>query len=423
MNLINVNGSCIELNIYGLGAVKLIIMNKPFNWRTLPALVLAASYLVFAGASLEPDDPANQEGKDDFTTLGIPNDNQAEENPEISNPTITIPGCSNVVLYQDGSAYLAITMNGIWDEANEEWLKLIGTGLSGQNLWLSLDGNPKGVDIYNNSENEGNTLIADVAFLVDNSGSMSEEADEVARNIINWTKQLEAAGLDIQVGIVGYGGWYSPSIGGALNITSSDNLKEYLDRNSGIERTYGFGGPDAQELEALSKTQEYNGPDHETENGVVALRFAHDNFNFRSGANRVYVNFTDEPNQPNGNEKWSVEWVNPENNNWKPEFGTIHTVYSDYEFSSESPLWNEKPYKLSEYTGGTTMFARSDFQGVTMLDLPVTGALQNSYLIRITGIEDMIDDGQTHTITITVLTEDGAIAGVITFEVQFISAI
>lgn len=416
-------GSGIELIFVIFGAVKLKHMNKLFNWRTLPALAVAASYLVFAGASLEPDDPANPDEKDVFTTLGIPNDNQAEENPEISNPTITIPGCSNVVLYQDGCAYLAITMNGIWDEVNEEWLKLLGTGLSGQNIWLSLDGNPKGVDIYNNSDNEGNTLIADVVFLVDNSGSMSEEADEVARNIINWTKQLESAGLDIKVGIVGYGGYYSPSIGGALNITSSDNLKEYLDRNSGIHRTYGFGGLDAQELEAASKTEEYNGPNRETENGVVALRFAHDNFKFRSGANRVYVNFTDEPNQPRGNEKWSVEWVNPENNNWKPEYGTIHTVYSDYQFDYESLLWDEKPWKLSEYTGGTTMFARSDFQGVTMLDLPVTGALQNSYLIRITGIEGMIDDGMPHTVTITVLTKDGAIAGVITFEVYFVSAV
>lgn len=398
-------------------------MNKLFDWRAVPALAVAGAYLVFAGACLEPEGPATPGEKDDFTTLGIPNDNQADNNPEVLNPTITIPGCSNLVMYKDGSAYLAITMNGIWDEANEEWLKLFGTGFSGQNFWLSLDGKPKGVDIYNNSDSSDNTLIADVVFLVDNSGSMSEEANEVARNIINWTNQLEASGLDIQVGIVGYGGWYTPSVGGALNITSSENLKAYLDRSSGIYRTYGFGGPDALELEAISKTQEYNGPNRETEDGVVALRFAHDNFNFRSGANRVYVNFTDEPNQPEGKAEWSVEWVNPENNNWKPEYGTIHTVYSASQNIYERPLYQEKPWMLSEYTGGTVMFARSDFQGVSMLDLPVTGALQNSYLIRITGIEDLVDDGQPHTITITVLTPDGNIAGVITFEVYFTSAV
>lgn len=383
------------------------------------ATAVAAAFVAFAGASLEPTEPSNPGGEDSFTALDIPNDNQAQPNPEVSNPTITIPGCSNVLLYKDGYAYLAITMNGIWDSVNNEWLKLFGTGLNGQNFWLSLDGVPKGVDIYNNSDSEGNTLMADVVFLVDNSTSMSEEADEVARNIVTWTSQLEASGLDIRVGIVGYGGGYSPSIGGALNITTSAALKEYLDRASGIYRTFGFGGEDAETLRALANTPEYDGPNYMTEDGVVALRFADDNFNFRSGANRVYVNFTDEPNQPEGNAKWSVEWVNPENGNWTPEKGTIHTVYSSYEFTYVNPLYTEQPWKLSEYTGGTVLFTRSDFQGVTLLDLPVTGALQNSYLIRITGIDDMIDDGLPHTITITILTENGDIAGVISFEVYF----
>ena len=63
--------------------------------------------------------------------------------------------------------------------------------------------------------------------------------------------------------------------------------------------------------------------------GVAALRMADENFAFRTGANRVYVDFTDEPSQPNGKEEFTVEYVNPVNNNWPTTKGTIHTVYSD----------------------------------------------------------------------------------------------
>lgn len=394
-------------------------MKKLFSWQNVSALGVAAAFVLFAAGSIEPQQPNTTGGSSNSEALGIPSDAIAEANPVVSDPNINVPGCSYVVCEENGHQYVAITMNGIWDPQNEEWLKLIGTGLSGQNIWISLDNLPKGIDVYNNSENEGNTLIADVVFLVDNSGSMSEEANDVADNIITWTQQLEASGLDIRVGIVGYGGYYSHSIGGALNITTADDLKTYLDRSWGTNRTRGFEGPDAQELQAIAQSGNYQCQGYEQEDGVVALRFAHDNFNFRSGANRIYVNFTDEPNQPAGKEAWSVEWLNPENGNWKPEYGTVHTVYSSSKFDYNNTLWTEQPWLMSDYTGGTTIFTNPQFSDVSLLTLPVTGSLQNSYLIRFTDIDEYVGDGQPHTIKMTILTPSGVIAGEITFQVMF----
>lgn len=60
---------------------------------------------------------------------------------------------------------------------------------------------------YNNSDNEENrVLAADVVFLVDNSGSMGEEANAIARDIIDWAEKLAASSLDVRFGCVGYDG-------------------------------------------------------------------------------------------------------------------------------------------------------------------------------------------------------------------------
>jgi hypothetical protein len=119
---------------------------------------------------------------------------------------------------------------------------------------------------------------------------MDEEAEAIARDITAWAEKLSQS-LDICFGCVGYDG----NLTGAMNITTVEKLKEYLDYGYGTNRTYHFGGDDAEALAA--KAPDYNNSWNEC--GVAALHFADDNFNFRPGANRIYVNFTDEPNQPN----------------------------------------------------------------------------------------------------------------------------
>lgn len=158
---------------------------------------------------------------------------------------------------------------------------------------------------YNNSDNEENrVLAADVVFLVDNSGSMGEEANAIARDIIDWAEKLAASSLDVRFGCVGYDG----GINGVLNITTIEDLNEYLSRYPGTSRTSYFGGDDASTLSSASYSYRTGG-----ECGMAALRFADKQFSFRTGANRIYVNFTDEPNQPGGQSAFSVFYLNDQN--------------------------------------------------------------------------------------------------------------
>ncbi len=331
----------------------------------------------------------------------IPSDSYADPNPIIvGTPTATLPNIQYSTVDEDGTAVFRIDMTGVRDRNTLEWLRLYGTGDRRQNVWLEVDGTPKGIKVYNTAdEAEGRDVPVDLVFLVDNSGSMSEEADAIARDISDWATRLNAGRLDINFGCVGYDG----AITGALNVTTSDNLSKYLNRtgSSGTNRTVGFEGSgyDVDRFKS-SRSRYRTGGDSDNECGMAALRFATDLFSFRQGANRIFVNFTDEPNQPSGKQQFSVESLLTD---WDTSMGTIHTVFSGGYDTAREPN-----YLMSEYTGGTVLNVDSSFQGVTLDDLPVTGAMQNSYIIRLTNIGQYID-GQPHKVHITVLSSDKSV--------------
>lgn len=382
--------------------------SRIFNILAISATAVAA--MAMTSCLSDGDDTILLSPEEVKNPLGIPSDDEASTPPEVTNPTVAMPGVNTTVNVQDGWAYIALTMNGIWDSASNGWLNLRGTGMPGQNTWVTVDGVPKGIDVYNNSESQGRVIATDVVFLVDNSGSMSEEANAIATSIIDWVQELSQSGIDLKVGCVGYD--VNGDISGAINMTEPQNLYDYLNRTTGTTRTVGFAGPDAETLQTYRIDSRYIAPD---ECGMAALHFAHDHFNFRTNANRIYINFTDEGNQPGNNSYCSVQWLNPESNNWNPAYGTIHTVYSGSRINGEDPAL------MSTYTGGTTLMVDSSFSGVTLSSLPVTGAIANSYIIRFTNVDHLLD-GQPHTVTITIISSDGTIQAVSTFDVVFQAA-
>jgi pimeloyl-ACP methyl ester carboxylesterase len=360
---------------------------------------------------------------------GIPLDSEASSSPAIGTPTVTLPNFQCNVTEEEGHFILNIEMTGIYDAENKDWLQLFGTGEETQNIWLEIDGKPKGILVFNSSNNRndlnssqlrsGSTqkAMADIVFLVDNSGSMNEEANKVAEEIVDWANTLSSAEsqlpLDLQFGCVGYGYNSDNRIYGAIDITDVNSLSNYLNSNgNGVYHTVGYGGSNSTDLQNKAGSYDYSGG----ENGVLALRFADENFKFRDGALRTYINFTDEPNQPGGSENWSVEYVNPAKHLWNATQGTVHTVYSAGSDTSfvEKPFYEEKPWRLSDYTGGSKMFTSPSFN-VNLGDLPVSGALQNISQIRT--VADLLMDGKEHTVTITVL--DGNVGGVKTVRVNF----
>lgn len=384
-----------------------------FALTATTALSLSSCHY-YLGDLPEPEQPE----KENLT--GIPDDSQATPNPTIDTPTpgVTVPNPQTTVEWINGVPVIRLNMTGIngggsgsgsggsgsggGSASGAYWLKLYGTGSDEQNVWVEVDGQPKGIDVYNHSDQEeGRSLKADIVFTVDNSGSMYEEADAVARDIESWAQLLVDNQLDARFGIVGYDG----RITGAINLTDVTALKEFLNHSSGTSRTMHFGGPDASTLS--QKANDYFVNSYMDECGAAAIHYANDLYDFRNGANRIYVNFTDEPNYPCNKSKYSVKFFEDQNN-WPAAKGTVHTVYSSPKFDNNNWNQEEQPWLISEYTGGTTIFAPYDFTGVTLENLPVTGAMENSYIIRFTNIDELLD-GKPHEVHITIISKDGTV--------------
>lgn len=341
----------------------------------------------------------------------IPGDDDAGQNPDIGDPTTTIPNIQYGCEVVGSDIIVRLDMTGIQDPTTLEWIRLYGTNNPDQNIWISVDDRPKGFTVYNNVDEADGGIKTDVIFIVDNSGSMSEEANAVARDIISWSQTLVNSGLDVRFACVGYS--VSGTINGGIDFTNSTGLANFLNRSSGTGRTMGFSGSNSAALQAAAAAYRVS-----DECGAMAIRYANANLSFRSGANRIYVNFTDEPNQPSGKQEYSVEFF-ANQLNWGTSQGTVHSVYSGYTFT-EQPLWQEYPWKISEYTGGTIFKTDASFSGVDLNSLPITGALQNSYVIRFHNVSYLVGDGRSHLLKITVLSRDRRVRAERVYNVTFV---
>ena len=369
---------------------------------------------------------------DNNAAIGIP-DSQAGTTPTIQGePNLTIP---QPAFYVDetNEDILNMSLTGIQIPETGEWMELFGTGHDKQNIWVEVDGKPKAISVINSETVQSRTrgamsriaplsrAKADVVFLVDNSGSMSEEANTVAQEIIDWSTTLSQT-MDVQFGCVGIDHNF---VNGAIDITTVEALHDYLNNRSGhtygIYRTTGYVDANLE-----TKAAAYNNAGGEC--GGIMLHFADENFTFRSGANRIYVHFTDEPNQPNNHVEWSVESVNTASPdyNWGATRGTIHTVFSDlYNYRPDTynwtPLRYEDPRLFATYTGGTTIDTDASFTDVSLEDLPVTGAISNSYIVKMNFTRDMLTG--KHTVKIVIKSTDGKYQAEIIFkDVEFVTS-
>ena len=376
-------------------------------------------------ASCSNDDSSE---KKETSKYGVPIDDLAGAAPTVTANNVTIPNFSAPSVEEGINGAIGnITFTGI-KGIDGEFLSLAGTGESGQNIWMTIDNVAKSLVIVNAddvaaSRRAAKKGMADIVFLVDNSGSMDEEADALAEQVLEWAQSLSEV-VDCKFGCVGYGD-NSYGIDGGMDLADITELNDFLNRSNvwGTYRTYDFYGANAKKLEnlALSETQYYNGSYNEC--GALALHFADEQFSWREGSNRIYINFTDEPNQPNELSKWSVETLNAANTqlyNWNAAKGTVHSVYSEddqadyeeggwyYDYNKEYPYLYEKPWAMSDYTGGITLFTDRYFTNFKLDDIEVTGAILSSYILRF-NITDDLRSG-SHTITITVKDKNGSMA-------------
>ncbi len=140
--------------------------------------------------------------------------------------------------------------------------------------------------------------------------------------------------------------------------------------------------------------------------------FADSLYSWRAGAQRVFINFTDESTQPDGYYNWSTEYMCNE----ILGRATIHTVFSNdtTTYDGESgygwqDLIDERPWAFSECTGGTIKFVDEYATGLNLADLPVAGALSNSYLVEYV----TAGSNAVHTVVITI--KDSGVDGKIEY--------
>lgn len=384
------------------------------NWMFMIAIAFFAS--------------CNEEEELINPSTGIPTDKAAGVPPEVTEEekTFTMPTSISPISVDENNPKMGrFHLAGI--NTNGTWLELHGTGDENQNVWLDINGVQKGVKVINGDEvaSKASSVTkakADVVFLVDNSGSMSEESNKVAEEIIRWSEKL-AQTMDVQFGCVGIDHDY---VNGALNITDVNSLSEYLNASSsGVYRTMHFGErmstPPADMEEMKSKAAVYNNAGGEC--GGIMLHFADENFSFRESSNRFYVYFTDEPNQPGGNAPWSVLSVkdDSEHYNWSASKGVIYTVWTSYDDHTywNDWLWNEDPCLFSEYTGGEIIETTPDFN-VSLDDLPVTGAITQSFVFTF-NMTSKMTVGQSYDVTITICEPDRSVVSKHTYNnIQYI---
>ena len=350
------------------------------------SILFSLLLMVFLAACNNASEPApsNDDIPDDPSGIGVP---PLSEN--------NIKPAATFSKTDGNPSRIKVNLLGLVNPSTLEPIDLIADYENGiHNFYLEEDGILQGVKLTKVSSSS--QLKADIVFTVDNSGSMSQEADTIAARIVDLANYLAQQGLDARFGSVGYD-W---GVNGALNLTDENSLSNYLNRPYyyGTSRTYGFSGPDSANLEqvAYDHFTPYTG-----ENGVEAVLFADSVFSWRAGAQRVLINFTDEPTQPDGYYEWSTAHM------CEKILGkaTVHTVFSEdstYYSGYWQDLYDERPWEMSECTGGTVKFVSNDATDLNLLDLPVTGALSNSYLVEFV----TSNASGTHNVIITVVTND-----------------
>ncbi|HOJ18914.1 MAG: VWA domain-containing protein [Ignavibacteriales bacterium] len=321
----------------------------------------------------------------------IPEDATAQNAPTVGTGNISPTG-----VFTKDECLVFVNLIGIIDPVTNQAVEL----KYNQNVWLTEDGVPQGMKVLNQTNVTSSAF--DIVFIIDNSGSMYEEADTISAKIAGFVQYLQSKGIDLRAGVVGYD--ESSQIDGALNLSAGSMIISYMtDPNySGTYRTKHFAGSDSAQLVARALTH----PTEYGENGCVAIDFADKYFSWRANGTRVYINFTDEPLQSSGAS--SNYFISNFLQNWTSAKGSIHTVYSiSYwngtvpDTASMSGWWyggDERPWKLSEGTGGTTKFIHPNASDLDLNSLPVTTAIVNaSQLIFVSK-----DPSKTHNVVITI---------------------
>jgi hypothetical protein len=170
---------------------------------------------------------------------------------------------------RESGATIRVTLNSI-KVAGE-----IASDLNRENFMVIENNCIKNINSFS-TENVG----VDIVFIQDLSGSMGGAISGVKSSVISFADELASKGINAKFGSVGYSG------DGSIPSDPASSTCEYI----GPVRD--FTEPDRFQAHVSGNWNAYQGCDI-PENGLEAIKYAHQNLSWRSGAARVYIDITD----------------------------------------------------------------------------------------------------------------------------------
>ncbi len=210
--------------------------------------------------------------------VGTPFDFVHEAELSFENSQLTF-AISNEILEENKLEELAIA----WYNESENALELLDTTYDIENFTISAEVNHYSIymvvsvpDYFFNIdwENEDNILEsgkADVVFVVDTTGSMGNEIQNVKNNIQTFVSELEENKVDIRLGLVEYRDIYADGIGSTKSYDWYTDVSSFKNKLSSLGVSGGGDGPES----------------------VVDALFCARNMEYRTGVKKYIILLTD----------------------------------------------------------------------------------------------------------------------------------
>ncbi len=192
-------------------------------------------------------------------------------------------------------------------------------------------------------ELSGGTRLADIVFIMDNSGSMEEEQNSIENNVIDFINNLESLGVDFALGLCRFG----------------------QDNNNGnpIIEDNGILTSDANYFKY--NVWQRNVIDGSDEPGYYAIVQSSSSFSFRPGAQKIIIIITDETPDQGGATQQNAQNVCVNNSI------TLFALTESNLFDEFTPITN--------VTNGACFDIYSNFDNI--LDL-ISTQVANTYIVR-----------------------------------------
>lgn len=250
----------------------------------------------------------------------------------------------------------------------------------------------------------GSDAPADIVFVFDTTGSMGGALATVQSSIIEFVDHLDGAGLDVRVGAVTYGDAFDTMSDTSTRTGTGSSTPPSFDTS---ERPVYPLTEDLDDFQAFIDEDSARGGGDAAENGVGALAYAYDEFEWGPRAQRIMIVITDI--HSHNDETFGFT----DGDDWAPEDpdellerlrgnATVHVVGPDFGETGAGANTDMAMFAGVDGTGGEFVpFGDIVAEDASLTDLDITAATAGGYIVTFRGTSDgtpkdvrvVLDDG------------------------------